>query len=207
MSKYRLNINFDRADLATIYEANQQVVIVKHTTERKSAVAWVSFKPFEHNTVDWGTTFALYASSGEVQGGAPISKLSECVGQRQIDTIFNNGYFNATRADATIGTGSYEVTNEDKDDAKLTFGLAQDVSVNGRMFANHPINAVIVPRGHSAVMTPVEAIDVFLEAEIDNSTVLSRIDSKSLSLSYKGNTTELSVKYDSVNGVFYPENI
>jgi hypothetical protein len=80
------------------------------------------------------------------------------------------------------------------------------VSVNGTAFANHPINAIVVPRGHSAVMTPVEEIDVFLEANIDNSTVLSRIDSKSLSLAYSGDTVEITVKYDPVNGVFYPVN-
>jgi hypothetical protein len=207
MSKYRLNINFEGVDLDTIYEARQRVVIVKHTAERKSNVAWISFKPLEHNTIDWETAFAIYASSGEVQGGATISKLSEIVGQRQINTIFNNSYFNATEPDNTIGINSYEVTNQDKDDYKLTFGLAQNVSVNGTAFINLPINAIVVPRGHSAVMTPVEEVDVFLEANIDSSTVLSRIDNKSISLSYTGNTTELNIKYDSVNGVFYPENM
>jgi hypothetical protein len=76
MSKYRLNINLEGVDLDTIYEAKQQVVIVKHTAECKSAVAWVSFRPFERNTIDWETTFAIYASSGETQNGATISKLS-----------------------------------------------------------------------------------------------------------------------------------
>jgi hypothetical protein len=206
MSKYRLNINFEGADLDTIYEARQRVIIVKHTAERKSAVAWVSFTPFEHNIIDWETDFAIYASSGEVQGGATISKLSEKVGQGQINNIFDSGYFNATQPDNTIGANSYEVTNQNKDNYKLTFGLAQNVSVNGTTFANNPINAIVVPRGHSALMTPVEEIDVFLDANIDNSTVLSRIDSKSIALEYTGDTVELSIKYDSVNGVFYPAN-
>jgi hypothetical protein len=51
MSKYHLNINLEKSDLDAIYAAKQHVIIVKHTAERKSAVAWVSFTPFEHNTV------------------------------------------------------------------------------------------------------------------------------------------------------------
>ncbi|MDR1184531.1 MAG: hypothetical protein LBK67_07020 [Coriobacteriales bacterium] len=206
MSRYRLNINLEKSDLDAIYAAKQHVIIVKHTAERKSAVAWVSFTPFEHNTVEWGGDFVLYASSGETQGGATISKLSERLGQCETDAIFDNGYFSVVRPNSAIGPNSYEVTNNDRDDAKLTFGLAQSVSVNGTAFVNHPINAVIVPRGHSAVLTPVEEIDVFLEANIDNSTVLSRIDSKSISLRYTGDTVELSIRYDPINGVFYPTN-
>jgi hypothetical protein len=52
-------------------------------------------------------------------------------------------------------------------------------------------------------MTPIERIDVFLEANIDTSTVLSRIDSRSCTLTYGEGTTELSLIYNSVNGVFY----
>jgi hypothetical protein len=206
MSKYRLNINFERAELDAIYEKHQQVVIVKHIAERKSAVAWVSFKPLERNAIDWGTDFTLYASSGEIQGGATIHKLSARAGQTQINVIFDNGYFNATQPDNTIGPNSYEVTNQNKDDPKFTFGLSQSVSVNGTELTDLPINAIVVPRGHSALMTPVERIDVFLEVDIDNSMVLSRIDSKSISLAYSGDVVEITIEYDPVHGVFYPVN-
>jgi hypothetical protein len=59
------------------------------------------------------------------------------------------------------------------------------------------------------MMTPtaVEEIDVFLEANIDNSTVLNRTRSKSLTIEYTGNTVEFKIKYDSVNGEFYPVNV
>ncbi|MFA9381160.1 MAG: hypothetical protein ACERKO_08875 [Acetanaerobacterium sp.] len=204
MPKYRLNINFSGNDLDTIYTCDQRVVIVKHTEERKSSVAWVSFKPFAHNTVDWETLFALYASSGAVQSGAQITKLSDCVGQCQLNTIFSSGYFSSTAPDDTIGPNSYEITNSSPDDAFLTFGLAQSVSVNGTAYNNSPINAILVPRGQFAVMTPIEKIDVFLESDINNATVLSRISSKSILLSYSGDVVDQSLNYDAVNGTFYP---
>ncbi|MDR0858701.1 MAG: hypothetical protein LBN97_06715 [Oscillospiraceae bacterium] len=204
MSKYRLNVNVTGDDLNTIYAAKQRIVIAKHTAEQKSNVAWVSFKPFEHNTVDWETDFALYAATGEIQGGAKIAKLSDCSGQTQINATFANGYFSSSQPDNQIGPNSYEITNSDKDNALLTFGLAQSISVNGTAYDEHPINAILVPRGNSAVMTPIEKIDVFLESNIESSTVLSRIYTKCITLVYQGDTTELSLNYDPINGIFYP---
>jgi hypothetical protein len=203
MPSYRLNINFSGSDLDTIYKAGERVVVVKHTEERNSLIAWVSFKPFERNTIDWETQFALYAASGEIQSGAVINKLSDCMGQCRVNSIFENGYFSKTEPDDSIGLNSYEVTNHDGDKKILTFGLAQGVNVNGIAFPNNPINAVLVPRGHHAVMTPTERIDVFLEARAENSTVLSRIDSKSVSLTYSGDVRDISLNYDPKNGAFY----
>ena len=45
----------------------------------------------------------------------------------------------------------------------LTFGLAQNVVVNGEGFPNHPINAIYVPFGQAATMTPIERIDIYLK--------------------------------------------
>ncbi|MDR1649170.1 MAG: hypothetical protein LBR71_02825 [Synergistaceae bacterium] len=203
MSNYRLNIRFTGDDLDTIYACRQRVIIVKHTAEQQHKVAWVSFNPFEINTVDWETRFSLYASTSEVQGGAKISKLSTHDGQTQLNTIFDRGYFSATEPDDSINSSSYKVTNRNSDEKMLTFGLAQSVSVNGTAYMDNPVNAILVPRGQSAVMTPIERIDVFLEANIDSSTVLTRIDSRSLALTYGEGAKEFSLSYDSVNGVFF----
>ncbi|MDR1015776.1 MAG: hypothetical protein LBL86_12495 [Coriobacteriales bacterium] len=203
-TKYRLTIDFDAADLDKIHENKQRVIIVKHTKEQKSAVAWVSFDPLEHNTVGWGDAVVLYASSGEVQGGSKIITQSKIVGTPQIETVFDGGSFRLIRPDNTISPTSYEVTNQDMSESELIFGLAQSVTLNGtQTFPDYPINAVIVPQGHSAVMTPIEGIDVFLAANIDSSTVLSRIDSTSIALTYTEGTVELSIRYDPANGVFY----
>jgi hypothetical protein len=203
MSQYRLNVHFTGDDLDTIYACKQRVIIVKHTLEQQSKVAWVSFKPFAINTIDWENQFSIYASSSEIQGGAKITKLSTCEGQCQLNTIFDRGYFSSTKPDDSISPNSYKITNGDRDEKMLLFGLAQNVSVNGTAYVDNPINAILVPRKQFAVMTPVERIDVFLEANIDSSTVLSRIDSQSVALAYGEGTTELSLNYDAVNGVLY----
>jgi hypothetical protein len=82
--------------------------------------------------------------------------------------------------------------------------LAQTVSVNGTAYQEHPINAIIVPRGNSAIMTPVEKIDVFLAANVNSSTVLSRISSKLTTLTYKEGIIEFTLDYDSMIGKFCP---
>lgn len=67
MNKYNLNVHFSEEELKVIAKAYQKVVLVKHSGgDTDSSVAWVSFKPFQHDTVDWETHFAIYASNTEV---------------------------------------------------------------------------------------------------------------------------------------------
>lgn len=207
MPSYQLNIKFEKKDLPNIYAAKEKIVIVKHVQGNEgSHLAWVTFKPFEYNNINWETSFALYASTSEVQSGAIINKMSDVAAVTKVNYDFSNAIFENPEPDNNLGSNTYSLINKMSDYQALTFGLAQSVIVNNIDYKNHPINAIYVPYGHSATMTPIERIDVFLQADINESTVVSRIKSESLLIEYTGNDVLHSIIYDSSIGKFIPMN-
>ena len=208
MPNYSLNVEFDEKDLPILHKAKQKVIIVKHTNaddnENSNHVAWVTFTPYIHNSVDWSTEFALYASTSLSQNGATINKLSDKMASPKLNYIFDEAIFQKAKAVPSLGSNTFAVTNEMAEEPALTFGLAQNVNVNNTAYANHPINAILVPRGQTAEMTPIERIDVYLQSNINNSTVISQISSLSLEVEYSGEETEHTIKYDGITGRFVP---
>ena len=206
MSKYRLNIKINGQDLKTIYKANEQIVIVKHTAgNADSQVAWVSFKPFMNNTVDWENNFAVYASNTEVQHGAVINKLSDLAATTKVMYNFEQGVFQKPEIVPSLGKNTYAVKNDMADYDGLTFGLAQDVQVNGIGMAKNPINAVFVPYEQSISMTPIEKVDIYLRSDINDGTVISHVSSVPLTVEYEENETEHTIAYNKETG-FYRES-
>lgn len=207
MPQYRLNIEFNEKDLQTIYGANEKVIIVKHTAgDVGEKVAWVSFQPFMHNTIDWETSFAIYVSNTAVQGGATINKLSDKQAATKILYKFKEGVFKDAVPLPDLSSNTYALSNEMGDYSSLTFGLAQSVVVNGAAFANHPINAIDVPFGQTANMTPIERVDVYLRNDINDGTVISHIVSVALPIEYGESESEHTVAYNGEIGKFYPIN-
>jgi hypothetical protein len=203
MPNYAVNLFFTGQDLDTIDLCGQKVVIVK-CTETGKQLAWVTFKPFESNRTEWTEEYALYASTNDVQAGATIFKMSDCVAQPQVNTIFNRGWFPEFIPQLQLPENTFKITNKEADNNVLTFGMAQSVRVNNSPYVNHPINAVPVARGHSATMSPIEKIRVYLSANLSNSMVIAEVDSPSVELAYSGDVTELNLKYDSDTGTFLP---
>ncbi len=207
MAKYRLNIRFRDEDLEIIAKAQQKVVLVKHTVGSSDAsVAWVSFKPWQKNTVDWMNQFAIYSSSSEVMNGATISKLADKSATAGVEYKFADGYFHAPVVSVDGKENTYMARNCADDFPAITMGLAQNVVVNGQAFANNPINAVYVPFGQRVVMTPVEKIDVYLKNDIVDSTVISHIQSIALPVTYKENESEHFIAYNGKTGEFFLES-
>lgn len=206
MPKYRLNIKFNDQDLKTIYKANEKIVLVKHTAgESASQVAWVCFRPFMNNTIDWETSFALYASNTEVQHGAKISKLSDLAATTKVMYSFEQGVFQKPELAAAIGENTYAVRNQMEEYDGLTFGLAQDVQVNGVGIENNPINAVFVPYGQAISMTPIEKVDIYLKNDINDGTVISHVATIPLTVSFEENEVEHTIAYNVATG-FYRES-
>lgn len=203
MPKYKLNIKISEKDLQILYRASEKIVIVKHTAEgTDTQVSWVTFGPFMNNTVEWETQFALYASNTEIQNGASINKLSDIAASTQTLYQFEEGIFQKPVSVSTISPNTYALRHGMTGYPVLTFGLAQSVVVNGEGFANHPINAVYVPFGQAATMTPVERLDIYLKNDLISSTVVSHIMSEKLTISYT-EETEHTVAYNGETGAFY----
>ena len=205
MSYYKLNVTFSDAALQTIYAAGQKLSIVK-TVEGDSgeSVVWVATLPFESNVIEWENDYQLYASRQEAMHGATISKLSETPGITSLEFDFKDGIFQNAQTSKMVGSNEYGIHNAMDAYSCLTFGLAEAVCVNGEMQHGKPINAVLLPYNHTAVMSPVEKIQVFLANNIDDGVVQTREFSNMLSLTYTGNESEKSIRYDETKGIFVP---
>ena len=205
--KYELNISLTESVLDTIAKAHQRIILVKHTAgDNDTPVAWVGFKPWMNNTVEWENNFAIYASNTEVRSGATISKLSDKQAATGECYAFSEGYFHKPVSGENLPKNSYVIENQNDDTDGITVGLAQDVVVNGEAFERNPINAVFVPRGQFATMTPIERIDVYLKNDIVDSTVISHIQSKALTVEYGEGESVHTLKYNDVTGQFYLDN-
>lgn len=204
MASYRLNITFKEKDMDLIYETGEKVVLVKHTEgNADSQVAWVTFDPLMYNTIDWQNNFAVYASTSDLQNGAKISMMSDKMASPKILYNFDNGYFKNPAPTETLGVNTYAISNNFNHKKALTFGLAQQIVVNDEAFPNKPINAILVPYGQSAQMTPIEKIDVYLMRDIETSTVVSKIMSPILTVIYEGEIITNTIEYNGDTGKFF----
>ncbi len=203
MPKYTLNIDFEKGDLDTIYKAGEKVTMIKQTANG-TPVAWVSFYPFENNTVVWEEEYALYSSTTEIQSGATIQKMSDEAASEQMMYDFQNGNFGIPSPSDKLSKGMYGATNKTPIDQAigLTFGLAQSVQVNGTAQPNKPINADWVPSQHVTTFTPYEKILLFLDSEINDGMVVTDIFSNELTLVFGGDISDLTAKYNATTGSF-----
>lgn len=202
MPSYKLNILFDeQSDLQTIYQAKERLTLMKQT-EPGAQLAWIAFDPFMNNTVEWTDDYALYASKSIVESGATIERLADITASQQKVYAFQNGAFAEGQKSPELSPGQYQVDNNYTQEDWLTFGLAQHVQVNGTALPNRPINAVVVPRDHSAVFTPYEKIKVMLRASMRNSLVVSDVASNAITLTYGGGVTEHTIRYEASGGKF-----
>lgn len=206
MSKYQLNISFSDEALSTIYAAGQKLAITK-TVEGDGGkpVIWVSTLPFESNSIIWENNYELYASRQEAMHGATISKLSETEGRTNLAFDFKDGTFQNAQPNKMVGDNEYGIHNVMNAYPSMTYGLAEAVSVNGEMQMGKPINAILLPYNHTAVMSPVEKIQVFLAGNINDGVVHTTEYSNMIDLTYSGNETEKSIRYDETKGIFIPE--
>lgn len=201
MPTYTLNIEFDAADLPTIYKAKEKVVLIKQT-EPGNSLAWITFDPFTNNTVDWTDNYALYASKVSVEEGATIRRLANTTASPRKRYTFNQGAFLPPADAPQLSQGQYEVFNDYGEEPWLTFGLAQDVNVNGTAYVNSPINAAVVPYKHTAKFTPFEKIKVYLGVNMQQSLVITSVASEALTLDFGASSIEQSIKYVASSGRF-----
>ncbi len=54
MKNYKLNIRISENSMKSLYQRQEKIVLVKHTMEENDfKVAWVAFRPFMNNIVEW----------------------------------------------------------------------------------------------------------------------------------------------------------
>lgn len=205
MPNYCLHVRFNENDLRTIQQANQKVVIAKHTAgNAEFQVAWISFRPFMENTIEWSNDFAMYASTTEIENGATINMLSYKEVETKVQYQFKDGIFQNATPQADLDDKTYSISNQMNDYARLTFGLAQSVIVNGEAFVNLPINAFYLHYGQNVKITPTEKISVYLKADVGEGTIINLITSIAMPIEYTESEIDLTIMYDGSKCEFIP---
>lgn len=203
MSLYRLNIEFTEDGLDVIYKAHQRLTLTKAVEgSAGKSVIWVATLPFKSNAIEWTDDYMLYSSVDEVQNGASISKLSDTMANDNVVYDFANTTFQNAKPADCVGINEYAVSNTMHQYDNLTFGLAQEVKVNGMVKQGNPINALTLPYNHTAVMKPIEKVRVFLANSVDDGIVMSKLFSNAIEVEFRDDETEKTITYDCEKGMF-----
>ncbi len=203
MPSYSLNIDIDPKDLPDILKAYQMVTIVKQTNSSSNPmVAWVAFSPLAKNTMAWTENYALYASESQIQAGATIQEMTDTIATPGLQYAFSEGVF-GTPTPVDLPPNTYEVSNQfGTTPESLLFGLAQSVQVNGSASVNNPIGAMEILNGEVGQFTPLETIQVFLQANVSTSMFVGSVTSTPLSLKYGGSAISYTILWEPSVGQF-----
>ena len=131
MAKYNLIAKIDDTTVENFNKLGQRIVLVKETADSSADLAWISFSPFEINTVFWEESYGVYASTSDVVGTARVLKASYAQAAEKQSYVFENGIFQPPVTDAGLASNTYSVKNNMAELPMLTFGLAQDIIANG----------------------------------------------------------------------------
>lgn len=205
MNNYELEIKFTEEGLKAIYAAGEKLILTKEVAGNKGkSVCWVSTLPFLNNIVKWTEEYMLYASREEAMNGATINKLSDVDAISELIYDFDNAIFDNAHTSTAVGKNEYGVSNQMDDYSTLTFGLAQEVKVNGTSTEGRPINAVTLPFNHTATFSPIERVRVFLANDLNNGMVITKEFSNTIDVVYSGTDVKKTIAYDTEKGMFVP---
>lgn len=206
--EFQLDLSIDTVDLRILKAAQMRIVLAKPVGSANPNVAWLSFDPFEGNSVTWTEEYGLYASNSELKAGAQIVKISSAPFPAQ------DGKYYAFKSDATFygpnsggdvpPLNSFRVFNEmpTSQYPLLLFGLMQSARVNGKTAEFRPLNANQVPAGTSVTFTPLTTVQVWLQSNLVSGTVLVDVISKVTQVTFGKDINKQQLKYDPNKGQF-----
>lgn len=205
--KRTLNISFTTQALEILGGQDKSIVLVKESNEPSpistASLAWFTTDPFQNVEISWEEDFYLYGSQTEFKADAIIKKTSAT------DNPLNDGNFlyqfgpsSATFTSVDYGgsAGTYYMKNLYEKGKYTLFGLAQKISDSTKTTVN-PINAVKGIFQDNMAFTPVEKIRVFLQANVQDSKVLTSISSDPILLDFTGKSNH-NIRYDEKNNRF-----
>ncbi len=205
--QYGLNLKIDDAGLQAIYQAGQNITLVKTSTQNPLAggnlpVAWVSFDPLESNAITWVENYFLYATTTLVQAGVTITMQSMTAGPAQtgVQYTFENGFFSALPGIGSVflmGNGTPAPPN-------FNFGLAQEATVNNSPIFS-PLNIQPVLYNCEATFTPLETVSIFLSSTENNGVVLSQVASQALVVTLNSQNPTANISFNDANNTFFQQ--
>ena len=205
--QYQLIIDIDDAGLTNIYKAGQSVTIVKSVVANPLSsgnlpIAWVSFQPFETNSVTWVENYNIYATTTQLISGATIMQTSVTAAPVQTGWTYTFAQGSFTGAQGG-GSATYNMNNQQN--GMYSFGLSQQAVINN-MPVMAPLNAIPVMYNEGATFTPEETVSIFLSNTSNNGVVLSQVSSNALTVTLTSQTPTASIGFNDSNNTFYQQS-
>lgn len=202
MSTFSLNLQIDAASLNQILSANLQVVVARPIGGSPLNVAWLAFRPFQQNSVEWGDDYSLFASQSSVAPGSTIQMMS--MGAAQSGTLFRfaDGSFSPAGSTAP---GTVGVVNSGPGGPPLTFGLAQNAVVNGQGVGSLAENAVQLFPNQQAAFGFTGATLVWV-GNGRSGTVISGAGPNATQVNFGGSVNSITLSYNAGSGRFVPQS-
>lgn len=208
MLQFTLNASFSETDLNNIHNTNSSVIVAKPADGDEPNVAWLSFRPFPDNQIVWEEQYGIYASNTELQHGAELTQLASTGVPAADDKIYRllpSGHFGPPEG---VGTkNAFTAINEYNNlpaPASLVFGLYQDASVNGVDIIGNAVSAAPVLFNSTSVMTPFTTVYIWIQSEVQSNTVVTTITSPLTAVTFGGDVSEITLKYNPLGGNFIP---
>lgn len=208
METYNLILTIDPADMVTIIEAGEKIMIGKTVSENSPppSLAWLSFQPLETNGITWIEEYAIYASS--TQGNITVtSKTTYPAETGSCYLLTNDSQFEGPgNCLVPIQPGQYGALNRFQALPSLTFGLLQAASVNGDNSDPVPVSAESIPANQMAVYSPMPTIWVWLQSALQSDARLAPDEAISAPaiVTFTPETASQTLHYDSAQGMFVP---
>jgi hypothetical protein len=213
---FTLNISLPSAAVSTINGAGQKVTLAQEVTaiaETGSAVpksdqvtgdqtpvAWLTFSPFENNTVGWSGALQFYATTTPLDPGAVLAINSRTAEQNGIQLGSGYTFANGVFTPATGVPGAYVVENQQAD--SFSFGLLAAATLNGTS-ATGPLDALPMLSNQDGFFYPPAAVYIFLSSASQNGTVLPVIPSGALELDLTSGSLDADVCFNDTTNEFF----
>lgn len=205
MPSFTLNTSFTKEDLIRFLASGSNVVVAKPNNGGAPNVAWVVFKPLTNNTMTWEENYGIYASNTDLIAGGVISQVSRTPYPATAGKTYELAPTGAFGEPGASGpAGSYIAINSYNNLPKgyMTFGLYQKADVNGSPTGSNPVSAASVIYQSRAEITPFTNVYLWIQSQVVSSSVITNVTSPLSKVTFGGDTTDVSLKYDSETGMF-----
>ncbi|WP_386069515.1 hypothetical protein ACFJIW_04775 [Tahibacter sp. UC22_41] len=218
MTSYTLTLLIDAADLPTLQQAGEQIVLVRRLADAGRCVAWAVIPLAPSHTVTWNDDYALYASNTPnaignlVTVGASTSVVWQC------DYRYATTGFQGPVPDANLGAATVQLVNQvpATTAASILSGLAQSYAVDGAASGTaQPLNAQTLPALQIAQFTASQALWIYLASGLQTGMIVNtpvtttnmvntrQVFSAALLLQFSATAANQTARYSSTLGSFY----
>lgn len=216
MAAYALTLQIDAADLPTLQQAGERIVLARRLADAGNPVVWSSLAPALTHQVAWVDDFFLFASqTPNVQGNRVLVQATAAAVLRSRYGYSING-FSAPVPTASLPADVVETHNGVGTDiaSSMMLGFAQSCAVDGGPAGDPlPLNAQTVPALQWSRLAAAQDVWVFLASGLAAGTIIAtpatsavqgrQVFSTALLISLSPSQPAVTARYSATLGAFY----